>query len=77
MKPELVVSRRGFRPVGKCDWCNEDERALRATFVPEPSWLCGQCYGLIQRGQAGPLVPRGAPFTGERARKHPREEVPA
>lgn len=62
VKPERVFSVRRFRPVGKCDWCSEDERALRAAFLPWTMWLCGACYCAQQHGEFGvitPLVGRG------------------
>lgn len=76
MKPDTVFSRAGFRPVGKCDWCGEDERALRSTFLPESAWICVRsCFARLKRRELGPLTEPGASFTGERARKHEREEV--
>ncbi|MGE0227788.1 MAG: hypothetical protein AB7I38_11115 [Dehalococcoidia bacterium] len=70
MKPEVVYSRAGFRPVGKCDWCGEEERALCSVFLPEPVWICVRsCNARLQRGELGPQGFRGAPFTGDRPRK--------
>ncbi|HRC62782.1 MAG TPA: hypothetical protein PLX85_06115 [Dehalococcoidia bacterium] len=70
MRPETVFSRRGFRPVGKCDWCGEDDRVLVAIFLPENAWVClRSCHVRLERGELGRRAIGGAPFTGERPRR--------